>query len=164
MDRRPMTWRGKRRGGLRRVEGSKFAEMGVLPVYVCDRCGTWQLDLSNRPIKPGFFCIASGCSGTTFTKFGSKGEAQCFANLRLRAAAGEFSDIKLQVRFPLHAVGPDKVPQLVWTYVADFTAVECKTGQRVVFEAKSALDTKESQIKRKHCEIEYGVTIRMISP
>lgn len=147
------------------MEGSQVGALAQ-PVYVCDRCTCWQMDFRNQPLdKPDFFCINPPCGGTTFTRFGSKVEARMFGNLLLRVNSGELSDLKLQPRFPLHVTPPgDAAPILLWTYVADFAATVVATGERVIFEVKSGADTQVSEIKRKHCEIQYGFKIRMLIP
>lgn len=158
-----MTFKGKRASGLRRFEGTKLGQLAQ-PVYVCDRCGCWQTDLRGNPIKPDFFCMDVRCGGSTFTRFDSKAEAKVYASLLLRISAGELRDLELQPRFPLYAVTPAGIPELVWTYVADFAAKVVETGERRVIEVKSGADTQVSEIKRKHCEIQYGIKISVTQP
>ena len=154
----------RRPSGLRRMEGSVVGQMAVA-VYLCNRCNAWQMDARNLPLaKPDFFCVDPGCSGTTFTRFSSKAEARLYGTMLLRVASGELRDLQLQPRFPLYAVGPDGVPVLLHTYVADFAATICATSERAVYEVKSGADTHISEIKRKHCSIQYGIEIRMLSP
>lgn len=148
---------------LRRFNGDELGAL-AMPVHVCDRCGGWQVDFAGKPLpKPGFFCIDGSCNGSTFTRFASKVEARAFANMMLRVNAGEFRDLELQPRFPLYAVDPQGVPRLVHTYVADFAAIEVATGKRAIFEVKKNADTHISSIKRKHCELQNGFTIRMVT-
>jgi hypothetical protein len=163
-----MTGFKKRRpaGALRRFEGSKLGELAQ-PVHVCERCGCWQTDMLGRPLaKPEFFCMDKACGGTTFERFDSKAEAKVYASLLLRIRMGELAELKRQPRFPLYVTPAEKdaAPVLLWTYVADYSAKVVATGERRVIEVKSGADTQISQIKRKHCEIQYGIKVHVTQP
>jgi hypothetical protein len=152
---------------MRKYHGSRVGERAQA-VWVCDRCGTWQIDIRTKLplVKPqlGYYCMSHNCTGTTYTYFASKAEAKAYASLLLRVAAGEIADLELQPRYPLHATTPSGGRELVWTYVADFRFRDIKTGALVVIDAKGDADTHISAAKRKHAEAEYGITIRIMSP
>lgn len=85
--------------------------------------------------------------------FDSLAERKWGEDLRLLEQAGEISDVRYQVRFPL-VVGDIKI----CTYVADFCWTE-KNGTRVTADAKGFV-TKEYRLKAKLMQALYGVTIR----
>jgi len=148
----------------RLVEGSAVGAVAE-PVHVCITCGAWQVDMMQRPIKPEFFCVRHpDCNGTEYHKFDSKTEARQYANLKLRESRGLIKDIQLQPKFPLHAFTPDGRKVLVWTYYADFAFTEIPSDRRVIQDVKGSVDTRISQVKRKHAGIEYGVEIEVVSP
>ena len=146
---------------LRRVSGAQVGARRV-QVYVCQACGSWQVDHRGQPCKPDYFCSAAPCNGTQFDRFDSQAEARAFASLALRVKVGELADIELQPRFPLHAVGPDGIPNLIGTYVGDFRARDVMTGKTMVWDAKGAVQTDLSAWKIKHAEAQYGLEIRII--
>ncbi len=150
---------------LRRFHGNRVGARAQ-PVHVCQSCGAWQVDIRTRlPLdRPDFYCMASGCNGTTFERFASKAEAKGYASLLLRVATGELSDLELQPRFPLHAPTPAGGRELVWTYVADFGARMVATGKRIVIDVKGDADTHISAAKRKHAQAEYGIEIHIMQP
>ena len=86
--------------------------------------------------------------------FDSKGEAFRYMDLLMLERAKEIKDLKLQVKFPLHA-GED---QLIGHYIADFTYLDSRSGERVVEDFKG----KETQLfkwKRKHLEAQYKILL-----
>lgn len=86
--------------------------------------------------------------------FDSKGEAFRYMDLLMLERAKEIKDLKLQVKFPLHA-GED---QLIGHYIADFTYLDSRSGERVVEDFKG----KETQLfkwKRKHLEAQYKIKL-----
>tara|TARA_Y100000310_G_scaffold53134_1_gene48731 strand:+ start:5838 stop:6194 length:357 start_codon:yes stop_codon:yes gene_type:complete len=83
--------------------------------------------------------------------FASKAEAQVYAELKLRQAAKEITDLRPHPRFPLHAKGGGKVG----TYVADFVYHE--NGGDVVIDVKPPkFSTPLAKWKMRHFEAEYG--------
>lgn len=92
-------------------------------------------------------------------RFGSKWELQRWGELQEQQAAGLIGELRHQVAFALHAMGPLGDFGRIGSYVADF--VYRRSEQLVVEDTKSA-PTRQSPIyvwKRKHFEIEYGLRI-----
>ena len=83
--------------------------------------------------------------------FHSRAEARRYSELKLLERAGQITDLKLQVRFPLKV--NDK---LVCTYCADFTYVE--RGKFIVEDKKGAV-TKDYALKRKLFAAIHGYEI-----
>lgn len=90
-------------------------------------------------------------------RFASKREAKRYGELRLLEKAGEISDLRLQVRYPLHTISPDGKLVKVCDYLADYTYVE--NGATVVEDCKGAI-TQTYSTKRKWLLLEYGIAIR----
>lgn len=84
-------------------------------------------------------------------RFPSKAEANRWTQLRLLQMAGAISNLKRQVRFPLHVNG-----ELVCTYIADFTYQQ--DGKEVVEDKKGCV-TKEYALKRKLFAAIHGARI-----
>lgn len=102
-------------------------------------------------------------------KFDSKREANYWLSLKAREAAGQITDLRRQVRFPLRcpAVGGQiGVSLVVAEYVADFTYLECGTHDT----ARSAfhvVDAKGRRIcpyplKKKWLEFQDGILIEEV--
>jgi hypothetical protein len=83
--------------------------------------------------------------------FHSKGEARRYLDLKLRLAAGEISDLRLQVRYDLMVAGV-----LITTYIADFVYLE--NGQEVVEDFKGKR-TEVYRIKARLMLAVLGITI-----
>lgn len=79
-------------------------------------------------------------------KFHSKREANKYFELKMRQAAGEITDLQLQVEFQLS----------ICKYFADFTFRE--NGKLIVVDAKG-FRTKEYRMKKKMMLHELGITI-----
>jgi hypothetical protein len=96
--------------------------------------------------------------------FASKQEARRWQELHLLARAGALTDLRRQVRLPLHAHGG----ALVGHYVADFVYRE--GGETVIEDVKGAPRTSSGAIgrtdlyawKRRHVAAEYGYAIREV--
>ncbi len=86
--------------------------------------------------------------------FHSKGEAFRYMDLLMLERAKEIKDLKLQVKFPLHA--GDNV--FIGHYIADFTYVDSRTGERVVEDFKGK-ETHLFKWKCKHLEAEYNIKL-----
>ena len=88
----------------------------------------------------------------------SRKEARRWSLLQLAEHAGTITDLRRQVRYPLHAIGGI----VVCTYVADFTYVQ--DGEIVVEDVKSPSTRKNAVyvIKRKWMSAEHGITIREV--
>lgn len=95
--------------------------------------------------------------------FDSKREAARWQLLKARQAAGEIINLQRQVNFDLTALcrtdPASKGFQTVGRYRADFTYVE--RGKLVVEDAKG-WRTDLYRWKKKHLEIEYGITIQEV--
>lgn len=84
--------------------------------------------------------------------FASKREAKRYTELRLLQKAGQISDLKTQVRYPLDVNG-----QPVCHYVADFTYAE--DGSLVVEDSKG-YRTPEFILKSKLMRAVHGIEVR----
>src|SRR5437870_1306517 len=98
-------------------------------------------------------------------RFHSTAEGKRWSELRLLERAGEISELRRQVRFPLY------VPVLAsdgevcgiaesGAYLCDFQYVEC--GATIVEDSKSPITQKDPvyRLKRKHMLLQYGIAIR----
>jgi hypothetical protein len=90
-------------------------------------------------------------------RFASQKEARRYTELRLLEAAGAITDLRLQVRYPLHTVTPSGELAKVCEYRADFRYVE--NGAMVVEDCKGVV-TQTYATKRKWMLLEYGIAIR----
>lgn len=86
--------------------------------------------------------------------FHSKSEAFRYMDLLMLERAKEIKDLKIQVKFPLHA--GDNV--FIGHYIADFTYVDSRTGERVVEDFKGHA-TALFKWKCKHLEAEYNIKL-----
>jgi hypothetical protein len=87
--------------------------------------------------------------------FHSQGEAARYCELELLRKAGKITELKTQVKFPLHSPNEDKIGD----YIADFTYFE-RGGNHVVEDFKG-VETDLFKWKRKHLESEYGIELRV---
>lgn len=101
--------------GLGRASGAAVGKIAV-KTYVCRGCG-----LQHKGDKPA---QCKSCNRMDFEKYDSIGEANYYAQLRLRQMAGQISDLETQVRFPLMTVRPDGLAVKVADYVCDFVWIE----------------------------------------
>jgi len=90
-------------------------------------------------------------------RFDSMAEARRYGELRMLERAGMVVGLVLQPRFELHAP-PNGVR--IGCYVADF-AYEHPTDGFVVEDVKG-VDLPLGRWKRKHCEAEHGVRVRVM--
>lgn len=93
-------------------------------------------------------------------RFHSKGEAARWGQLRLLERAGKIRGLARQLVFPLHVAREGRVVT-IGKYIADFAYTENVPGDPLVFEDFKGMDTPLSKWKRKHCEAEYGIPIRI---
>lgn len=114
--------------GLKRAAGHAVGKIAI-KVYVCHGCG-----LEHKGDKPS---QCKSCGRMDFAKYDSIGEAGRYAQLRLLVLGGAISNLETQVRFPLMAIGPDKLPVKVATYIADF--VYLRDGKQIIEDFKGAL-------------------------
>ena len=106
-------------------------------------------------------------------RFASKAEARRYGELKLLVKAGRIWDLELQPSFPLHAASTSgqlgqaikaaagTLNTLVGHYRGDFAYRDVKTGKRITEDVKG-LDTPMSRWKRKHVQIQYGITVVIV--
>ena len=90
-------------------------------------------------------------------RFHSKGEAARWWQLRMLERAGTIRALARQKALTLHVVRETDVI-VIGKYVADFTYF---VDGLLVYEDFKGFDTPLAKWKRKHCEAEYGITIRI---
>jgi Protein of unknown function (DUF1064) len=97
-------------------------------------------------------------------RFASKAEARRYSELKLLERAGEIRELELQPRFPLRA-GTNLHSRLedaiVGAYVADFRYRSGPTGILVIEDVKG-MRTALYRWKKRHFELQYGLTITEI--
>lgn len=164
--------RPRRRGGkgLRVTHGNVVGRERTI-VYVCDRCMTWH-----KPRRKSDLPAFCHCGHGSFTRFDSATEATRYGELLnwQRDSSEPIRDIRLQRKFPLAVVGPDGLHHVIGHYVVDFDYEEWKTWNtpgleggewvRVYEDVKGDYDTHMSAWKRKHAEVQYGITIQVVQP
>ena len=89
--------------------------------------------------------------------FDSKKEGRRYTDLKLLAASGNISNLRLQPRFALHAVDREMLWVRIGYYIADFEYIE--NGEKVIEDVKG-MKTPVYRWKKKHFEVEYGINIR----
>ena len=100
--------------------------------------------------------------------FDSLRERDRYLELCLLQEAGEIEQLEVHPKYVLHATVqytqiPAK-PAAVATYIADFRYYDLKAEETVVEDVKGgkATQTALSRHKIRHCEIEYGIKIRIV--
>jgi len=91
-------------------------------------------------------------------RFDSKREAAYWQQLKAREAAGEITQLRRQVVFPLLCPADDRA-QLVATYIADFVYVEA--GTRHVIDAKG-YRTAVYKLKKRWLYVQDGIAIEEV--
>lgn len=96
-------------------------------------------------------------------RFASKAEARRYQELRLLERAGEIKELEIQPKFPLLApcAGRTNVLERVGEYRADFRYREGPKGVLVIEDVKG-VRTDMFRWKKKHFEIQYGLTLTEI--
>ena len=94
-------------------------------------------------------------------QFASKAEAKRYGELKLLEKAGEIHDLRLQPRFPLHAI-THSGSERVGDYVADFRYREGPRGILRIEDVKG-MKTALYRWKKKHAEAQYNITITEIT-
>jgi hypothetical protein len=93
-------------------------------------------------------------------RFASMKEAKRYAELKLLEKAGEIHGLQLQPVFVLRAEDAEKP---IGRYVADFQYNQrCHGGSRRVVEDVKGFKTPLYRWKKKHVELQYGITIREV--
>lgn len=102
--------------------------------------------------------------------FASKKEARRYQELRLLEKASEIEELELQPRFVLNAASTSgqfsraiqavagTLNTKVGEYRADFKYHDVRKGRWIVEDVKG-YDVPLGRWKRKHCEIQYGITV-----
>lgn len=93
--------------------------------------------------------------------FDSMAERRRYQELKLREQRGEIEDLTLQPVFTLHAPTPQGELRFIGRYTADFAYRVVATGEMVTEDVKGG-DATKTQLyrwKRRHVELEYGLTI-----
>ena len=133
----------------RAVHGAAIGRRAIV-VYECQGCGISYPNKINQ-------CPA--CGRLDFLRFDSKGEQARWANLKLLERAGEISNLRRQVRYPLLAHSSNgKPPAIVAHYVADFvyTENECE----IIEDFKGSVLSEIAEFKIRFMEaMGFNVTI-----
>lgn len=97
--------------------------------------------------------------------FDSKAEARRYAELKLMEKAGEIYGLELQPEFPLMVPGrgPGGPYERVCLgkYIADFRYRLGRRGLLTIEDVKG-FDYPLGRWKRRHCEAQYGIQVRLI--
>lgn len=103
--------------------------------------------------------------GVDFVRaFDSKHEYRRWAELQEMVERHEISDLKTQVRYPLHVVDHlTGLPKVVGHYVADFVYFDMATGEYITEDAKSKTTiTPVYRRSKRHMKVEYGIDIHEV--
>lgn len=134
-----------------RINGSDLGRLAI-KVYICQSCGAWWDH--KQPTQ----CT---CGMLAFDKFDSKGEAKRWSTLLLLQRAGEISELRRQVRFPLFTMGKAGHPVQFAVYVADFVYVE--KGERVVEDHKARSGIDPAAALKLRCMEAAGTPVKLTS-
>ena len=127
---------------------SSVSKLIYTAVYRCDGCGAQYRK------KPGQ-CADKNCGGMAFTHFHSITEANRWSLLLILQAQGRISNLRRQVRIPLHAAGINGKTK-VCTYVLDFRYD--RDAEDVWEDTKGGM-TDVASLKLKWVKAEYGVDV-----
>lgn len=105
-------------------------------------------------VKPGRSKYGAVRTTIDGHNFDSKKEGTRYLVLKSLVAAGEITDLELQPKFDLHALGGKKIG----TYRPDFKYAWPRTG-KIVFEDVKGMRTPLFNWKLKHVEAEYGIVV-----
>jgi hypothetical protein len=86
-------------------------------------------------------------------RFASTHEGKRYAELKLLAKAGEINGLELQPKLNIWIGG-----KLVFSYIADFSYSDRKTG-KTIFEDAKGVRTPVYKLKKKIIEAHYGIEI-----
>jgi hypothetical protein len=100
-------------------------------------------------------------------RFHSAKEARRYGELKLLEKAGELHDLRLQQPLELTAFSSvRRMGALVGRYFADFVYCECLrtpcARSHLVYEDVKGFRTPLYKWKKKHVELQYGITVREI--
>lgn len=135
-----------------KINGSDLGKLAI-KVYLCRGCNAWFE--GKMPAQ------CSVCGRMDFERFDSKGEAKRYMQLRLLQRAGEISELRRQVVFPLFTLTDLGKPVRFADYVADFVYTE--KGAKVIEDSKSRNGiTPEASLKLRVMEA-AGTPVRLTS-
>lgn len=118
--------------------------------YRCE-CG---MTYTKKPAQ----CKAKGCGRMDFTHFHSLGEAGRYASLLALERMGKISDLRCQIRIPLHTTNPDGLKEKIGDYIADFEYI--RDGKRVLEDFKGLM-LDLAAWKLRHVKAEYGIDVKL---
>jgi hypothetical protein len=100
-------------------------------------------------------------------RFQSSKEARRFQELKLLEKAGDIHDLRLQQPLELCAFSyMAGTPRIIGKHLIDFVYCICLrtpcVRSHLVYEDVKGFDVPLGRWKRKHAEIQYGITIRLI--
>lgn len=111
-----------------------------------------------KPKRSKYGAVKTTVDGVTFD---SKAEAARYQELKVLEKAGEIRDLVLQPRYSLHVrAGDAPVSSIIGEYRGDFRYTTSH-GASVVEDVKG-MKTPLYRWKKKHVEMQYGVTITEI--
>ena len=94
-------------------------------------------------------------------RFHSRGEARRYCDLKLLQRAGEITNLKWQVKFPLYAFRLGrKTKRKVCDWIADFTYLEGPGDGVLIVEDFKGYRTQTYKLKKRLFEEQYGIQIR----
>jgi hypothetical protein len=98
-------------------------------IWVCNGCGLWH---TTKPAQ----CLDRNCGRMDFEHFGSKAEAERWAQLLLQHKLGKIRKLRRQTRFDLLAYGAHGQPIKIGVYVDDFDYERVDDGVFVIEDVK----------------------------
>lgn len=140
-------------GAWKRIGRKNGSDIGKLAIKVhrCNGCG-----VHHKGIKPSQ-CM--NCGRMDFTKFDSIGEANRYAQLLLRQRAGEISNLRHHVSFPLMTVGKQGLASQFAIYEADYVYDE--RGITIIEDFKSASGIDPTAALKLRCMEAAGHVVRI---
>lgn len=139
-------WRGFSQQG-----GADIGRRAIV-VYVCRGCGLWSERPNGGPTK-GAPAQCLSCGRMDFDRFDSKTEAQHWAKLRLRERAGQLTELRRQVRYPLLTIDERTgKPVKFGEYVADFVYRDQPSNELIIADSKGGAISPEAALKLRIME------------
>lgn len=143
---------GKQWRSFGNLNGSDLAKKAIV-TFVCQHC----IALYERAAPPN----CDQCGRIGFDRFDSKSEARRWVQLRLLQRAGEISELRRQIPYPLMTITPDGHPVQFGKYIADFVYVEGGIEITEDNKAKAGI-TPEAKLKLRVMEAS-GRPVRLTS-
>lgn len=107
-----------------------------------------------KPRRNKFGAVATVLDGI---RFDSKREATVYAGLKVLERQGVIRDLKIHMRYDLHAPGLKRIG----AYEADFVYYDPKEDRQRIIDVKGH-DTELSKWKRRHVESQYGIAVEIV--